>query len=206
MRPLHDSSASVKFRLHGADDVIETWPTTCGKLCWHCRHPFSGPPASIPMQYDHANETWHMKGIFCSFSCAKRHLLEMNVFNVASILLSMKKVASLFGVSERIVAAPPLYALKSFGGYMEIDEFRKSANPIHGCTYPFFNYGMGIQERLGEEENVVGLRRQPAQQAMKRTKNTGMYDKFLKGNKKRKVVTAKKNGGMSNFMKKKRKT
>jgi hypothetical protein len=205
MRPLHETSASVKFRLHGSDDLIETWPTSCSELCWHCRHTFPSPPASIPMQYDHANGTWHMKGIFCSFSCAKRHVLEMGLFNVASILLSMKKVASLFGVTGRIVAAPPLYALKSFGGYMDVEEFRKSAHPIVGCTYPFFNYGMGIHAHVEEGEKVVGLRRQPAQRAIKRTKNTGMYEKFLKGNKKRKVVTTKKTGGMSNFMKKKRK-
>lgn len=201
MRPLHQTSSTVTFRLHGEVDVIQTWPTSCSQMCWHCRHVFGGPPASIPMQYDYTNDTWHMKGIFCSFACAKRHVLDMKLFNVASVLFNMKKVAALFGVTDRILAAPPMYALKVFGGHMDIAEFRESTHPIFGCSYPFFNYGMGTQETRAAD-SVVGLTRQPRAPKRKGTKKTGMYEKFLKDKpKKKRKAPPKASGGMTIFMK-----
>jgi len=207
MRPLHETTHTVTFRLHGSEDTIDQWPKETDALCWHCRHSFDGPPASIPMLYDFPNKTWHMKGVFCSFSCAKRHVLDMNLFNVSSVLFSMKRVASLFGVHDRIVAAPPLYTLKAFGGHLEIDEFRQQASPVFGCEYPFFNYGMGVA--MTNDMQLTGLRRQPP--LPKRTlksnaEKTSMYQNFLQAKPKRKRRTPPSSSGtMGIFMKPKKK-
>lgn len=205
MRPLHEASHTVRFQLFGSNDVIERWPERCDEWCWHCRHPFDGVPASIPMVYDIKNETWQMKGIFCSFSCAKRYVLDKHLFNVSSVLFSMKQVALLFGVNGRIVSAPPLHALKRFGGHMEIEEFRSQALPVFGCEYPFLNYRMGAQIQDPNTE-IIGLQRQP--ELPKRTlrsnaEKSSMYQTFLQSNPKRKRAPADGNT-FDKYMKKKK--
>ena len=201
MRPLHDAETTVAFRLHGSDKAIERWPERTEALCWHCRHGFEGVPASIPMACD--DGVWQMKGIFCSWSCAKRFVLDENPFNVSSVLFAMKKVSSeLFGVQGIIVAAPPLSALVAFGGHMDIESFRRgSQRALVTCQYPFFNYGMGITDR--GNNNATG-------ESSSRQKS--MYKTFLEekkrkpSEKKRKKKQTTITGSMGNFMKKKKRT
>lgn len=200
MRPLHDAETTVAFRLHGSDKkAIEQWPERTDALCWHCRHGFEGVPASIPMACE--DGVWQMKGIFCSWSCAKRFVLDENPFNVSSVLFAMKKVSSeLFGVQGTIVAAPPLSALAAFGGHMDIESFRReSQRALVTCEYPFFNYGMGITDR-GNSATGESSSRQKS-----------MYKTFLEekkrkpSEKKRKKKQTTITGSMGNFMKKKKK-
>lgn len=107
--------------------VIDTgsWPSSTSVWCWHCCHPFSGPPLPMPIRYDDRLDTFHVTGTFCSWACMKSYNLDsksyMRHINTTIITLFHKKCT---GKLERIKPAPPRLALKAFGGTMTIEEFR----------------------------------------------------------------------------------
>lgn len=94
------------YKVYGKDQPRDD-PDLKGVWCFHCCHPFEGQP-------------WVTDdGIFCSMSCHKGFLLEHP--NYQHQVNLMKMVTT----SASTVAAPPRAALKVFGGYLDIEEFRK---------------------------------------------------------------------------------
>ena len=101
------------------------WPESTPTLCWHCCHPFGGPPLPLPIKYDARRDVFHVTGTFCSWGCMKAYNLDsksyMRHVNATLVTLFKKRCT---GRLEGIRPAPPRLALKAFGGTMTIDEFR----------------------------------------------------------------------------------
>lgn len=107
------------------------WPTSTKVLCWHCCHPFSGPPLPLPVSYDSKRQTFRVTGTFCSWACIKGYNSEsrsyMSQIDATIISLFYKQcTGTMPGLGKaRVMPAPPRIALKAFGGSMTLEEFRK---------------------------------------------------------------------------------
>lgn len=118
------------------------WPDASSYCCWHCAHAFETSPVGLPVAYDARENKWRLKGNFCSFNCAKAYMRDQNQSNAAEMINRLSQLAlyvhrcpawekpshlqsraSFPGVR----AAPPKGALKMFGGWMDIEEFRTNA-------------------------------------------------------------------------------
>ena len=105
--------------------------------CWHCFHKIQDKPYGIPQKYE--NETFYLKGFFCSFNCALTYNYnlpesERSIQEKESLIRMLYKM-SIKGKSEEklqktLQYAPPREALKIFGGHMTIEEFRKNNNYV----------------------------------------------------------------------------
>lgn len=123
--------------------VPGTWPEHTDVLCWHCCHPFDGPPIPMPTKYDDKRHVFLVHGTFCSWSCVKKyntcstsHLSGVRSMFITKMFLECTKGTTgslvprlrLGQTKPIIVPAPPREALKAFGGWMTIDEFRSTGD------------------------------------------------------------------------------
>lgn len=104
------------------------WPATTSISCYWCCHSFATPPFGIPVKYVH--QKFHVYGCFCSLECAAAH----NLSNT-EIMDDVWERNQLINILSRriggpniVKAAPPRLALKMFGGYLSIEEFRDFCN------------------------------------------------------------------------------
>ena len=110
--------------IHG-EDV----PNTTDVVCWWCCHKFEDPPVGIPVNFTKGR--FEVYGNFCCFNCACSYLFNSpeysdKVWNCYSLMnLLHKRIHP--GTSDKVRLAPPRQALKLFGGFMSIEEFRYSA-------------------------------------------------------------------------------
>lgn len=118
---------------HGVVRVVEqgSWPERTSTLCWHCCHPFDGPPLPMPIRYDDRRDVFHVTGTFCSWECMKAYNGDsrsyMQHVNSTIITLFRKRCT---GVLGSVRHAPPRLALKAFGGTMTIEEFRACTKEV----------------------------------------------------------------------------
>ena len=101
------------------------WPTSIMTSCFWCCHNFKTIPISLPEYY--INDKFYLYGTFCSYNCAASYnfsRLDSRTWERYSLLnLLYKKLNnSLF---SKIKLAPSKEILKKFGGYMDIEEYRK---------------------------------------------------------------------------------
>lgn len=100
------------------------WPSNTSICCYWCCHKFDSPPIGIPISYN--NNTFNVFGCFCSLECAAAYNFKYNDsidevwerYNLIN-LLSRK-----LQLDEVIKPAPDKMTLKSFGGFLDIDQFR----------------------------------------------------------------------------------
>lgn len=103
-------------------------------LCWYCCHSFETYPIPLPIGIKtdkNGQKTYHVKGNFCSFNCAKSYALDThnyNRFDMCGLLSSLYK--SIYTKSKPIVCAPKRDLLKCFGGVLDISEFRDMSNNL----------------------------------------------------------------------------
>ena len=113
----------------GAHTDVERWPERTEMSCWNCTYPFDGIPIMIPgKMHKITDKLVDCFGVFCSFNCAKRYCVShgrhSSIEQVQLLSYLHKKV---LGATARVTPAPPFQALSRFGGYMDIDEYRKDA-------------------------------------------------------------------------------
>lgn len=103
--------------------------------CWHDCHVFDTKPVGCPIHYEPAKKRMMLLGFFCSFECA----LAWGIKNVNSfvksrlgnlIIILRKTLARSAGIHLstdqcHVTAAENNAILKVFGGWMEINEYRK---------------------------------------------------------------------------------
>jgi hypothetical protein len=131
---INDPAPSMPIALirQGTVRVVEQgrWPTSSSVLCWHCCHPFTGPPLPMPTHYDDRLDIFHVTGTFCSWECMKAYNLDSRSHASGRIdvtITSMfRKVCTIRGTTRGIRSAPPRIKLEAFGGDMTIDEFRST--------------------------------------------------------------------------------
>jgi hypothetical protein len=123
---------SVKNIYKILGDHSETeWPTKTDVLCWWCCHSFDTPPVPCPINYDRVCDKFKVRGIFCSWSCSAAY----SIHNFKSLtyiyLFRQHLIGSLVNSSELIedvTISPDKTVLKSFGGFMSIEDFRNFNN------------------------------------------------------------------------------
>ena len=120
-------SAESVCTLLGHHTNVNVYPESTEVWCHNCAHPFSGIPVMLPTRQCARSGRFEVHGTFCSFNCAKRRALDLNLprsMEYCALLSLMHKKVT--GERARVVPAPPKIALKVFGGTMDIDEYRAS--------------------------------------------------------------------------------
>lgn len=128
---------------------VSEWPATTSISCYWCCHQFNNVPYGIPVKF--YNNHFHVYGCFCSLECAMAYNFDANEgidekwerHNLLNLL------ARSLGVTDRLKPAPNRLALKMFGGYMDIDEFRafcKSSKTININFPPMMAMTQQVEE------------------------------------------------------------
>lgn len=110
---------------------IGSHPRT-SSLCWWCKHNFkSDIDIGCPIKYMREEDTYITEGIFCSISCLKSYVREKicvleSFYKDTPVLLT--NYALSMNLDPDALPAPSWKLLKSFRGYMSIDEFRNPSS------------------------------------------------------------------------------
>lgn len=126
----HATSCILQPRMnkHTQYKNIEPDKQTKTIWCWWCCHSFKTTRVMIPTRHDPRRDKWHLFGVFCSASCAKAYAHKE--FKNGDIGCRMELFTKLMKIYYKfplpIVPAPPRQALKVFGGYLTIAQFRKA--------------------------------------------------------------------------------
>lgn len=164
-RVLPGSKKRVRFDRRGTDDVAGSeWPASTDLLCWHCCHPFDGPPLPLPVAHDEKRDEFRVMGCFCSWACMKTYngadASYLKHARASLITLFRKRATGMLGRLDNdrrlvghVVAAPPRAMLKAFGGTMTIEEFRAASG--EGKAYRFLPPKLVLHDHLVEERHVA---------------------------------------------------
>lgn len=129
---------TIKTILVQFDDFnkIKQWPNSIDIKCWWCCHNFDNTPCGIPIKYDKSEETFYVYGCFCSFNCALSYNFQTKTdkkWERAGLIQVLFNKST--NTDDDVTYAPERECLKDFGGYMTIEEFRKT-NIEYTITYP----------------------------------------------------------------------
>lgn len=120
------TKAPRTVRITSATAAAALWPSSVtDQLCWHCCHPFEGPPLPLPFKYDDRRDVFHVSGTYCSWACMKSHNQGSNshLASIRGMLISLLRKRCT-GALGNIRPAPPREALRAFGGWMSLEDFR----------------------------------------------------------------------------------
>tara|TARA_R110002074_G_scaffold95503_1_gene207818 strand:+ start:1085 stop:2131 length:1047 start_codon:yes stop_codon:yes gene_type:complete len=102
------------------------WPDKVLTLCPWCCHRFDNIPISLP--YSYISNVFNVSNFFCSYNCAASYNFNMDdskIWERYSLLnLFYKKINNCKFI--KIPLAPDKIILKAFGGYMDIDTYRRN--------------------------------------------------------------------------------
>jgi hypothetical protein len=98
------------------------WPESSELLCWWCCHSFDGSPKCVPTNYNNSIDQFKVTGNFCSWNCSKAFVINERPKQISNLT---RLIQHIHGFVPFINPAPPRYILKSFGGTMDIVDFRK---------------------------------------------------------------------------------
>jgi hypothetical protein len=139
------------------NDKEDAWPSSTDILCWHCCHSFESVPIPLPLEYDDKRDRFKVSGTFCSWGCVKKYNLEssnqLKTVRMSLIRLLRKKWS---GVTDELLPSPPRCALRAFGGWMSIEDFRAASNSL--LAYAVLPPKMTLQPVVIEEYKVHGCK------------------------------------------------
>lgn len=116
--------------------------------CWHCCESFEGKPVQVPRLYDPTEKVYHVYGNFCSANCGKAFILENTTYDRGQHLnVFVKMLREVYGITQKVIEAPPRISLEKFGGPFNIKSFRTMENICSICKPPFVSYCMVVEER-----------------------------------------------------------
>ena len=153
--PVVDDKKSNRVFDHLSEFIArDEWPISTNHMCFWCCHPFHNTPFGVPTKY--VGGKFHVFGCLCSLECASAYNfysteIKHDVWESYNLLnLLSRKIE----YQDIVKMAPPRNALKMFGGYMEIDEFRghcKSGKMINTHTFPMVAMIQQLEE-VNEDE------------------------------------------------------
>jgi len=116
------------FDINDVNVTIEHTEKFVDKLCWHCCH--SIPMGTTTLQYPFKlleTGKFQVGGQFCSWECVKGYARDSMSRVLSGVhQLNIRHYRKMItGLTDPVIPAPPRMVLKSFGGHMDIDEFRK---------------------------------------------------------------------------------
>jgi hypothetical protein len=114
------------------------WPTNTSICCYWCCHNFDNAPFGIPVSYSNGN--FDVYGCFCSLECAAAYNFKStesldeiweryNLINLLSRKINYGRI---------VKPAPDRLTLKTFGGFLDIKNFRNynNTNKIVNINFP----------------------------------------------------------------------
>lgn len=123
--------------------------------CWWCTYNFDWFPVGMTEYYH--NNTFYVRGCFCSFNCKAAYNLNINdnrVWERYSLMklmyyqINKDKITSIADIV--INPAGPKELLNKYGGSMTIEEYRKNSKILgkeyHTLIPPFFPINTGFEE------------------------------------------------------------
>ena len=140
------------------------WPSSSLFQCWWCAHTFENVPAFLPVDYDEATGAFLFSGNFCSWNCVKTYALQLEknrhaaappacsyigLLAFLTVIKPMKCISSdlhELGLCDCVAEyrgvglAKSREVLKSFGGTVSIDDFRRGFHAIssHAAVMDLF--------------------------------------------------------------------
>lgn len=138
----HSSSETVKV-VNILKDFEEKnkqneWPINTSISCYWCCHRFDNAPFGIPIGLN--NDTFEVFGCFCSLECAAAYNFSTNESQdeMWERYQLINMISRKMNLGKLVKSAPPRLSLKMFGGYMEIDQFRKfnGTNKFVNLNFP----------------------------------------------------------------------
>jgi hypothetical protein len=112
-------------------DFTNGYPKKTDILCWWCCHSFDTQPLGIPKRYNSLSESFTVLGCFCSCSCVYSYISsfpEHKKCSKSDIIFMYKKISGnkdlKISECDTLKKAPPKEVLKSFGGNMDIEQYR----------------------------------------------------------------------------------
>jgi len=139
---------NIKKQIQGEDSDEEcfmgytkeesTVPQQGTSWCWNCCHDIpSYVTIGIPLKYQ--DKVFHLHGHFCSFECSARYLIDTyynkNLWEKFSLLNIYYN--QFYKTEGKVVPiAPEKYALKKFGGPLDIDDYRENITEIYDILIP----------------------------------------------------------------------
>lgn len=114
------------------------WPDRTDLACLWCEEGFDWAPVGAPVHHNARKDEFVLRWNFCSFNCCKAWMLDRRMPQVSNVFwLAMR----LYGADSRhhrrlegIQPAPSKEALKKYGGWMTIEEFRSNCQLIRPAT------------------------------------------------------------------------
>jgi len=146
------------------------WPNECDICCWWCCNTFENIPCTLPTRYDSLRKRFTFMGVFCSWNCSKAYNFNMSdhkKYERSQLITFL--VQQLYGIENaiNIKPAPPREALKMFGGYLDIHEFRNRYSVIdcyhlnlqkHNFIFPEISEVKNIKVKGGNSSEKKNLR------------------------------------------------
>lgn len=120
--------------VQACDDMLGaggTWPRQTDRACLWCTEKFPWVPVGVPRAYNERKDKFTLKWAFCSFNCAKAYMCDKGMKTDLLFYMAQRLFGSGHEISERLSGireAPPREALRTFGGPLDIDQFR--ATPL----------------------------------------------------------------------------
>ena len=101
------------------------WPNTTSISCYWCCHGFNNTPFGLPINY--CDDRFKVYGCFCSLECASAYNFHTkdNSDEVWERNNYINMLSRKIGYKKLVKPAPNRLVLKTFGGYMSIEEFRR---------------------------------------------------------------------------------
>lgn len=127
--------------------------------CWWCKNTFETPNITLPEHY--YNGTFYCIGNFCSYNCCKAHNIDLNDNNTwkRESLINLMYYMT-YNKHKELEPAPSWLILKEFGGFMNINDFRKNFetnNSEYILLYPpLISRQMQIEESYKKSTNTSG--------------------------------------------------
>ncbi len=138
----------------------KVWPESTNIHCYWCCHSFGNTPTCLPEYFKKGK--FYVSGCFCSFNCAASYNFSKNdedIWERYSLLnLMYKKMYNQNFI--RIPLAPPREVLKTFGGYLSIDEYRENLMKMDKMFNVIKPPLVAIIPKI--EENILSVKNQKA--------------------------------------------
>ncbi len=102
-------------------------PQKTNICCWWCAHQFDNYPTYLPVKYVEKDDSFKVKGIFCSFECSAAYgfKFERDMSSLYLVKFFYKKLHKSKGQTH-ISIAPPKEILEKFGGNVNIKDYREN--------------------------------------------------------------------------------
>ena len=137
----------------------DNWLDKTDISCWWCCHQFDSVPIGLPIKYDNNKKKFHVKGVFCSFSCMLAYKKDNPHYKSKQDLINFlyTKLTGTFLLDINLCPAPPRCSLKMFGGELSIDQFRNSFKEHK--IYNMIQYPMFVCNDYIEEVDIENIKR-----------------------------------------------